>query len=61
MLSVDYTLSGRAICLRDSMIKFSALESREIEIARAFDSPGKYYLNRPLIMILEHLGESLFL
>jgi RNA-dependent RNA polymerase len=56
MLSVDYTLSGRAICLRPSMIKFEAPESREIEIAQAFDKPGKYFLNRPLIMILEGLG-----
>lgn len=56
MLSVDYRLSGRAICLRPSMIKFEAPESRQIEIARAFDRPGKYYLNRPLIMLLEGLG-----
>lgn len=54
--SVDHKLKGRAICLRPSMIKFEAPESREIEIARAFDRPGNYYLNRPLIMILEGLG-----
>lgn len=53
MLSVDYKLSGRAICLRPSMIKFESPESREIEIARAFDKPGNYWLNRPLIMLLE--------
>jgi RNA-dependent RNA polymerase len=56
MLSVDHTLSGRVIFLRDSMIKFDAPDSLEIEIARSFDRPGKYYLNRPLIMILEGLG-----
>ncbi|KAH9946766.1 RNA dependent RNA polymerase-domain-containing protein [Amylocystis lapponica] len=56
MLSVDYKLSGREICLRPSMIKFEAPHSLEIEIARAFDRPGKYYLNRPLIMLLEGLG-----
>jgi RNA-dependent RNA polymerase len=56
MLSVDYKLQGRAICLRPSMIKFQAPESREIEIARAFDRPGAYFLNRPLIMLLEGLG-----
>lgn len=56
MLSVDYSLTGRAICLRPSMIKFEAPESREIEIARAFDRPGVYFLNRPLIMLLEGLG-----
>ncbi|THH20225.1 hypothetical protein EW146_g1088 [Bondarzewia mesenterica] len=56
MLSVDHKLSGRAICLRPSMIKFEAPESREVEIARAFFRPSKFYLNRPLIMILEDLG-----
>ncbi|GBE78383.1 RNA dependent RNA polymerase-domain-containing protein [Sparassis latifolia] len=56
MLSVDYKLSGRVVCLRDSMIKFDAPQSLDIEIARAFDKPGRYYLNRPLIMILEGLG-----
>jgi RNA-dependent RNA polymerase len=56
MLSVDHKLSGRAICLRYSMIKFEAPQSRNIEIAKAFDKPGKYYLNRPLIMLLEGLG-----
>ncbi|KAH8102595.1 RNA dependent RNA polymerase-domain-containing protein [Cristinia sonorae] len=56
MVSVDYTLTGRVICLRPSMIKFEAPNSREIEIARAFDKPGPFNLNRPLIMILEGLG-----
>jgi RNA-dependent RNA polymerase len=56
MLSVDHKLSGRVIFLRPSMIKFKAPDSLEIEIARSFDRPGKYYLNRPLIMILEGLG-----
>ncbi|TRM65783.1 RNA dependent RNA polymerase-domain-containing protein [Schizophyllum amplum] len=56
MLSVDYKLSGRAVCLRPSMIKFEAPDSSNLEIARAFDRPGKYYLNRPLIMLLEAIG-----
>lgn len=56
MLTVDYKLEGRTVCLRNSMIKFEAPESREIEIARAFDRPGRYFLNRPLIMLLEGLG-----
>ncbi|KAJ3488459.1 hypothetical protein NLI96_g2801 [Meripilus lineatus] len=56
MLSVDHRLSGRAICLRPSMIKFEAPHSLDVEIARAFDKPGLFYLNRPLIMILEGLG-----
>ena len=56
MLSVDHTLPGRSILLRPSMIKFDAPQSTTIEIARAFDRPGLYYLNRPLIMLLEGLG-----
>lgn len=57
MLSVDYRLSGRAIVLRPSMIKFETPEStRDVEIARAFNRPGPFYLNRPLIMILDYLG-----
>ena len=56
MLSVDPKLSGDVVVLRDSMIKFDAPHSTDIEIARAFSRPSKYYLNRPLIMILEGLG-----
>jgi RNA-dependent RNA polymerase len=56
MLSVDHSLNGRVVCLRPSMIKFEAPQSPEIEIARAFDRPGPYFLNRPLIMLLEGLG-----
>ncbi|KAG6911837.1 hypothetical protein DXG01_000084 [Tephrocybe rancida] len=55
MLSLDHTLGGRAICLRPSMIKFIDT-TLDIEIARAFDRPGPYFLNRPLIMLLEGLG-----
>ncbi|KAF8640510.1 hypothetical protein AX17_000172 [Amanita inopinata Kibby_2008] len=56
MVSVDYRLSGRALRLRDSMVKFESPHSTEIEVARAFDRPGAYFLNRPLIMLLEGLG-----
>lgn len=57
MLSVDYTLNGfNSLSLRDSMIKFDAPDSTEIEISRAIDQPTMYYLNRPLIMLLEGLG-----
>ncbi|KAH9857867.1 RdRP-domain-containing protein [Lenzites betulinus] len=56
VLSVDHTLPGRSILLRPSMIKFEAPNSRNIEIARAFSKPSPYYLNRPLIMLLEGLG-----
>ena len=56
MLSVDYKLEGRAICYRQSMSKFEAPESLAVEIARAFDRPSPYYLNRPLITVLSGLG-----
>jgi hypothetical protein len=56
VLHRDYRLTGRTVILRPSMLKFDAPDSRNVEIARIFDEPGMYYLNRPLIMILEHLG-----
>lgn len=56
MVSVDHRQSGRELILRPSMIKFQAPEWSEIEIARAFDRPSPFYLNRPLIMVLEGLG-----
>ncbi|KAF9452610.1 RdRP-domain-containing protein [Macrolepiota fuliginosa MF-IS2] len=60
MISIDHTLNGaHTIGLRPSMTKFEAeggAGEQEIEIARAFDKPTAYYLNRPLIMLLEGLG-----
>ncbi|KAF6766302.1 RNA-directed RNA polymerase 2 [Ephemerocybe angulata] len=56
MVSVDHTLEGRAIVLRQSMIKFEAPLENNVEIARAFDRPTPYFLNRPLIMLMEGLG-----
>jgi RNA-dependent RNA polymerase len=58
MVSVDHTLPGSTVCLRPSMIKFQAPtgQQHDIEIARAFDQPGAFFLNRPLIMLLEGLG-----
>ena len=57
MVCVDHTLRGSVIRLRPSMIKFNAPETtQDIEIARACDRPGPYFLNRPLVMLLEGLG-----
>jgi RNA-dependent RNA polymerase len=56
MLSVDHKLSGDVVVLRPSMIKFDAPHSTDVEIAQAFVRPSKYYLNRPLIVVLEGLG-----
>ncbi|KAN0128358.1 RNA dependent RNA polymerase domain containing protein [Lactarius tabidus] len=56
MLSVDHRLLGDVVVLRKSMIKFEAPHSTDVEIAQAFVRPSKYFLNRPLIMLLEGLG-----
>ncbi|VDC02938.1 unnamed protein product [Peniophora sp. CBMAI 1063] len=58
MLSVDHKLRGAVIVLRPSMKKFDAPDEPYVEIARAFDGPNAYFLNRPLIMVLEGLGVS---
>ncbi|KIJ68271.1 hypothetical protein HYDPIDRAFT_81362 [Hydnomerulius pinastri MD-312] len=56
VVSVDYRLQGRAVCIRKSMIKFEAPKSQLLDIAHSFYKPGKFFLNRPLITILECLG-----
>lgn len=55
MFSVDPGLPGRAIYLRPSMKKFEARHSRTVEVAGVFNKPACFYLNRPLIMLLEGL------
>ncbi|KZS90023.1 RdRP-domain-containing protein [Sistotremastrum niveocremeum HHB9708] len=57
VIALDPSLKGTQLCLRKSMKKFE-VESRDlpIEIVQAFKYPGKMFLNRPLIMILEDLG-----
>ncbi|KDN43471.1 hypothetical protein RSAG8_06060, partial [Rhizoctonia solani AG-8 WAC10335] len=52
MLAIDHRLEGSVICVRKSMDKFDS-PSLDVEVARAFDRPGRCFLNRPLIMILE--------
>ncbi|EIW76361.1 RdRP-domain-containing protein, partial [Coniophora puteana RWD-64-598 SS2] len=56
---VDHQLEGKIMCPRPSMKKFLPLdesEDAEIEIVRAFDKPGRSFLNRPLVMVLEDRG-----
>jgi RNA-dependent RNA polymerase len=56
VFSVDYTRSGDQVRIRESMEKFDAPDSLDIEVAKAFDRPTPGFLNRPLIMLLETLG-----
>jgi RNA dependent RNA polymerase len=56
MLSLDSTLKGPIICLRDSMIKFQAEADTNIEICSSGINKLPCYLNAPLIKILEDLG-----
>ncbi|KAF7793210.1 hypothetical protein EIP86_004319 [Pleurotus ostreatoroseus] len=56
VLTVDYQLTGRAICLRPSQTKFSAPRSLQIEVVAVFYKPGRFALNRSLIMLFEGLG-----
>lgn len=56
VLCVDPTLDDFILGLRPSMVKFESTNNNDIEIARAFNKPGKFFLNRPLIMILGGLG-----
>ena len=56
VLSVDPTLDDLLILLRPSMVKFESASNHAIEVARSFNKPGKFFLNRPLVMILGGLG-----
>ena len=55
MISLDERLTGEALCLRPSMIKFEA-NPTQIEVCGAGFKTLPMYLNRQLIKILEDLG-----
>lgn len=55
VLHVDHRLDGRKLRLPKSMVKFDAPSSNRIEIAQLFEEPSPFYLNRPMIMLLEGL------
>lgn len=55
MISLDSTLKGEMLCIRPSMIKFSALHT-DLEICGSAIRPLPMYLNRQIIKILEDLG-----
>jgi RNA-dependent RNA polymerase len=52
----DAKLSGKVICLRPSQVKFDAPQSLTLDIAATSSRPSPMFLNRPLIVLLEHLG-----
>ena len=54
-LTASAELKGRQMVLRHTMIKFAAPDIRMIEVAAVFNRPAPFYLNRPLIMVLEGL------
>lgn len=56
MLVMDPILEGNAICLRPSQIKFDAPNLRTLDIAVTTQKPSPMFLNRPLILLLEHHG-----
>jgi RNA-dependent RNA polymerase len=56
MLSRDRLLQGRKMRLRPSMVKFDAPHSRTMEIVHTFERPGRFYLNRALLVLLEELN-----
>lgn len=63
MVSLDSDLTDEELNLRDSMVKFNAPGSSEIEICGAGTNALPFYLNNQLIKILEDLGvppESFF-
>ncbi|THH11989.1 hypothetical protein EW145_g298 [Phellinidium pouzarii] len=60
VVCIDSQLKGIMMHLRPSMAKFEVknLDVADIEIAKPFHSPGTFYLNRPLVMLLEDRGAN---
>ena len=52
----DPTLDGKAICLRPSQTKFDGLDNFTFDVQSTSSRSKPVFLNRPLIVILEHLG-----
>ena len=63
MISLDDSLQGDVLRLRDSMVKFEGTNKTDIEICEAAWKPLPLFLNRQLIKILEDMGtnDSFFL
>ncbi len=56
MVSIDPTLAGRWVVVRESMVKFEAAGPLTLNIANQFGLPSPLFTNRSLIQILEALG-----
>ncbi|KZT57170.1 RdRP-domain-containing protein [Calocera cornea HHB12733] len=56
LLSLNPLLPGTQIQVRPSMNKFDAPDSLGLEIAKSFERPRPFFLNRPFVMLLESRG-----
>ncbi|EJT98377.1 RdRP-domain-containing protein [Dacryopinax primogenitus] len=56
LLSLNPLLPGLVMQVRPSMNKFDAPDSLGLEIAKSFERPRPFFLNRPFIMLLESRG-----
>jgi RNA-dependent RNA polymerase len=52
----DPDLNGKVICIRPSQTKFDGLDNLTFDIQSTSSRSKPMFLNRPLIMLLEHLG-----
>ena len=56
MISLDPTLSGNILRLRNSMIKFDGTNKTDLEICEGAWKPLPLFLNRQMIKIMEDMG-----
>ncbi|KAI0909356.1 RNA dependent RNA polymerase-domain-containing protein [Ustulina deusta] len=55
MLSLDDTLQGNVMCVRESMLKFESQDTQNLEICDVANKPIPLVLNRQMIKILEDM------
>ncbi|KAI1281576.1 RNA dependent RNA polymerase-domain-containing protein [Xylaria sp. FL0933] len=55
MLSLDDTLKGNIMCVRESMLKFESPDKQNLEICDVANKPIPLVLNRQMIKILEDM------
>ncbi|KZO99422.1 RdRP-domain-containing protein [Calocera viscosa TUFC12733] len=56
LLSLNPLIPGMKVHVRPSMNKFDAPNSLGLEIAKSFERPRPFFLNRPFVMLLESRG-----